>query len=299
MIQHHWPVPQTPSRAVVIGGSGFVGQHVTRHLAGLGITTITLSSTEVDLCQPDSVDLLNRTIGPDDVVVVVSAITPDKGRDIRTLMKNLAMGENLCAFFAKSSCAHVVYISSDAVYDDNANPVRESSCCDPSSFHGLMHLARERMLAHTLREKGVPLMVLRPSLLYGPGDTHNGYGPNRYLRSAAAEARISLFGNGEEKRDHVFIGDFSRLLGQCLTHRSAGVLNAATGSSVSFHDVAQEIANAWANEVAVECLPRSNPITHRHFDISATIAAFPTFHYESFETGIRQTIAHMANTPST
>src|SRR2546428_337223 len=80
--------------------------------------------------------------------------------------------------------AQVVYVGTDAVYDDDTNPVRESSPCQPSSFHGTMHLARERMLIETLRPARTPLAMLRPSLLYGPGDTHNGYGPNRFVRSA-------------------------------------------------------------------------------------------------------------------
>jgi nucleoside-diphosphate-sugar epimerase len=35
------------------------------------------------------------------------------------------------------------------------------------------------------------------------GDPHNGYGPNRFRRLAAGGEEIVLFGEGEERRDHV------------------------------------------------------------------------------------------------
>ena len=47
------------------------------------------------------------------------------------------------------------------------------------------------------------LAILRPTLIYGAGDPHNGYGPNRFRRLAATGKPIILFGEGEERRDHV------------------------------------------------------------------------------------------------
>jgi nucleoside-diphosphate-sugar epimerase len=289
MIQHNHVTPVPPSRVVVLGASGFVGKDLISHLATLGIATAPLSSADIDLCMPESITRLHRVLREDDALVIVSAITPDKGRDIRTLMQNLTMGEHVSTFLQDATCSHVVYISSDAVYKDGVNPIREVSCCEPSSFHGLMHLARERMLSHTLQSRGIPLMILRPSLLYGPHDTHNGYGPNRFLRTTQEERKITLFGNGEEKRDHVYVKDFSRLTGLCLTHRSRGVLNVATGASMSFFDVAQHIATLHTEKVQIECLPRAVPITHRHFDTVATLKAFPSFRYLPVSTGLTET----------
>ena len=65
-----------------------------------------------------------------------------------------------------------------------------------------MHLVREVMLRSALT---APLAILRPTLLYGAADPHNGYGPNRFRRLAAAGQDIVLFGEGEEQRDHVLI----------------------------------------------------------------------------------------------
>jgi UDP-glucose 4-epimerase len=278
VIHHHNPQPRPPRRVVVLGATGFVAADLVGHLGDLGVEALPLPGSQYDLRDPGAVASLRELVRPDDALVFVSALTPDRGRDIRTLMANLAMGENVCAALEQAPCAQVIYISSDAVYADDCNPVRETSCCDPSSNHGLMHLVRERMLGQTLKKAKVPLLVLRPSLLFGVHDTHNGYGPNRFARTALAEKKITLFGEGEERRDHVAVKDLSRLAGLGLLHRSEGVLNVATGDSTSFGDVARLVAAAVGG-VEVVGTPRQNPITHRHFDITETIRAFPAFAY--------------------
>ena len=279
MIQHHNPQPRPPRRVVVLGSTGFVAADLVGHLGDLGVEALPLPASRYDLRDPGIVASLHELVRPDDALVFVSALTPDRGRDIRTLMANLAMGEHVSAALEEAPCAQVVYISSDAVYTDDCNPVRETSCCDPSSNHGLMHLVRERMLGQTLKKAKVPLLILRPSLLFGVRDTHNGYGPNRFVRTALAEKRITLFGAGEEMRDHILVKDLSRLTGLGLLHRSEGILNVATGTSTSFGDAARLVAAAAGEGVEVVGTPRQNPITHRHFDITETLRAFPTFTY--------------------
>jgi nucleoside-diphosphate-sugar epimerase len=198
-------------------------------------------------------------------------------------MKNLVMAEQVIAALKAQPVAHLVYISSDAVYDDAANPVTERSCCQPSSMHGMMHAARELMLKSELK---LPFAVLRPSLLYGENDPHNGYGPNRFRRLAEKGDPITLFGEGEEQRDHVYIDDVARLVTAVVMHRSTGILNIATGSSVSFRDIAELVVEISGKPTPIRGTPRQNPITHRHFDITECLKAFPRFSYTPLREGL-------------
>jgi len=276
-----------------LGASGFVGSHLAQYLTAQSIPVVTLGSAQIDLCGSDAVEGLKRAVQEYDTLVFISALTPDKGRDIRTLMRNIAMGENVGNFLEASPCAHMVYISSDAVYSDDETLLVETTRCDPSGFHGVMHLARERMMQYSLRDSTTPALYLRSSLLYGPGDTHNGYGPNRFMRTASEAGKISLFGQGEDKRDHVYIKDFAQLLGLCLSHASEGILNVATGVSSSFQEVATTITGLYQQDgknIEIENLPQGSATSYRHFDISTTLKAFPSFHYRSLQVGLSETL---------
>jgi nucleoside-diphosphate-sugar epimerase len=202
------------------------------------------------------------------------------------LMQNLRMAEAVCAALAGKPVAHLLYISSDAVYADDANPVTESSSCAPSTLHGMMHAARELML---MSATTAPVAMLRPTLIYGAHDPHNGYGPNRFRRQAEKGEPITIFGEGEERRDHVLVDDVAALAALLLDHRSRGALNAVTGVSTSFHDIAQMIAAQFDGHVTVKSIPRPAPrphLLHRFFDITNCLKAFPEFRFTPLAAGL-------------
>ena len=281
MLEHSSPVRKSPSRVVVLGAGGFVGGAISDRLTAERVPILALTRNELDLLKPEASATLQRLLRADDGVVFVSALAPTRNNAM--LIDNLRMAEAVCAALAAQSVAHLVYISSDAVYSDDANPVTERSCQQPSSLHGAMHLAREIMLRTALK---LPLAILRPTLIYGAKDPHSGYGPNRFRRLAAKGEAITLFGDGEEKRDHVHIADVAALVSAALHHRSTGTLNIATGKSTSFREVAEMIAALSDGSVEIRATPRQNPITHRHFDIVDCLKAFPDFHYISLRDGL-------------
>jgi UDP-glucose 4-epimerase len=284
-LSHNWPEPKAPARVVVVGCRGFVGGAIVAELKAQNIPHLGLSAVELDLLAPGADKALATKLQPDDALVIVSALTPDRGKDIATFMKNQRMMEEVCAALAEKPVAHVVNIGSDAVYPDDASLIDEATPTAPGGFHGMMHLARELMLRSTVK---CPLALLRPSLLYGAGDTHNGYGPNRFRRTAAKEGKITLFGAGEEKRDHVYIDDVAHLVRLVAQYRSHGELNIATGQASSFHEVAEKVASQFPVKIELIEQPRNGPvnIVHRHFAVGALLRSFPKFVPTSLNRGI-------------
>ena len=135
------------------------------------------------------------------------------------------------------------------------------------------------------------------ALIYGADDPHNGYGPNRFRRLAADGQEIVLFGEGEERRDHVWVGDVAELATRMLLNRSQGVLNAATGTVISFRDAAEAVVGHFPEPATIKGSPRVGPMPHngyRPFDPAATAAAFPDFAYTQPEDGFAKVHAQMA-----
>lgn len=285
MLTHTFDTLQKPARVVLLGGSGFVGQALKAALEK-GLTPVkSFSSAELDLSAESTVNVLADELQEGDHLVILSALTPDKGRDIATFMKNLKMIETVCAAIGNAPVKQVVYFSSDAVYPLGDSPVSESSAAAPADLYGAMHLARELMLKDTVGDK---LAILRPTLIYGANDSHNSYGPNRFRRVAAKDGKITIGGNGEETRDHIFVEDVAVLVELVLGHCSSGLLNVATGRSVDFGTLARMVADLFDDGVEVCPTDRNMPVTHRHFDVTAVRKAFPGFRFTPLEEGLHE-----------
>lgn len=273
MLDHLFSKPSKPTRVAVIGAGGFIGSTIVARLRADGVDVLPLTRRQVDLLAADAAAKLSSLLRSADSVVMISAVAPAK--TVAQLMVNLRMAEPVCDALTKVDIAHLVYISSDAVYADDVN-VTETSALAPTTLHGMMHAARELMLRSST---AAPFAALRPTLVYGKDDPHNGYGPNRFRRQAQKGEPISIFGEGEEERDHIQVEDVARLTSLILFRRSRGALNAVTGRSASFRDIADIVATHFPGTRVVS-QPRPGPrphLTHRYFDVTERTKAFPEF----------------------
>jgi UDP-glucose 4-epimerase len=287
MLAHPKPLAGKRARTVVLGAGGFVGAACLRQLRAAGIETLGLGRTEIDLLSVGAAGSLRACLRPNDTLVFVSARAPC--RDAAMLVENVRMAEAVCAAIKGASPGHLVYVSSDAVYRDSADPISESSCAEPGSVHGAMHLAREVILRS---EYAGPIAIVRPTLIYGIGDPHDGYGPNRFRRLASAGKDIVLFGEGEERRDHVYLEDVGELVRRIVERRSTGVINAVSGAVASFREIAEATARQYTPRVSVNDSPRAGPMPHngyRAFDAAALGLAFPDFRITGWREGISLT----------
>lgn len=278
MLVHQHAQEVSPSRVVVMGAHGFVGSAITRALRLRNIPVLPLSKQDVDLLSADARERLSAQLRPTDSFVAVSAIAPVKTPPM--LRENIRMIEVLAEALKASPVAHILNIGSDAIYADSSEPLHEASCTGATSLHGVMHLTRHLLLKEAAAQ--TPFAALRPTLIYGSDDPHNGYGPNRFRRLAAEGKEIVLFGEGEERRDQVLIDDVAELAVRILLRRSSGILNAATGTVVSFRECAEQIGALFPTPPSILPSPRVGPMPHdgyRAFSPKATSTAFADFHY--------------------
>lgn len=315
MLKHLNTLPTKPSRVVILGADGFIATHLQARCARRSVPVCAVSSREIDLTRGQSATQLAALLQPDDALVMTSFVPPDKGNDYRAVMANLRMVETVIGALERSACAHVVYLSSDVVYYADKLPLDEDSIREPTSLYALSHTAREMLFEAELRRLQIPLAVLRLTAVYGHGDTHNAYGPNRFVRSALAEGRIVLFGKGEERRSHVYIDDAVELIGRVIERRSSGTLNVAVRKAMSYLQIAEKVVRLVGKPVEVHYAPRSvpvihrpykptqvfrflynlgrpiGPVVHRTFVNSALFGAFPDFRFSTIEQGLTLFIA--------
>lgn len=284
MIKKSSLLPVKPSRVVVLGAKGFVGSAVVKALLVEGINVLSLGKDHIDLLSDGASEKLNETLNSEDVLIFVAAKAPCK--NLEMFSENLRMVQIVCNVIKEKRLSQLVYISSDAVYKDSSSLISESSCAEPNSLHGAMHLTREIALKENFSG---PITIIRPTLIYGVDDPHNGYGPNRFLREAIKGQQISLFGEGEELRDHIAVEDLAALVRQVVLFKAEGVVNAVSGRTVSFRQLAELITNKMENSARVCTAPRVGKIPHngyRAFDNSYLLTEFPEIPFMSWESGI-------------
>ena len=272
-LHHLNPQPARPKKVVVVGAGGFIGGSVARALMNDGVNTVPISRREIDFLETSSAVKFQSVVKGADALVVALAEAPCKNSSV--LVCNIQMLDPIAAVIGEMDNLHVVYISSDAVYADSSSVLSEDSCCTPTTIHGVMHLAREIMLGLAVKS---PLAIVRPTMVFGDDDRHNGYGPNRFKREAVSNETIRLFGEGEELRDHIWVNDVTAIITGILYKRSAGVVNAVTGEVNSFREIASMIVNNLHSASTIEASERTVPIPHngyRAFDNSLLREAFP------------------------
>ena len=288
MLVHLNKKSEKKNRVIILGAKSFISKAVQFILKQKKIPYIPLSKKNFDLRKKSTLAKLKKKIKISDTLIFISAEAPVKNK--KMFINNLVMCTTVCKLIKKKPVSHLIYISSDAVYKDSNKPLNEDSITQPNSLHGLMHITRETMLKNSF--KG-PLCILRPTLIYGKNDPHNGYGPNRFFRQSKSGNNILLFGKGEELRDHVWVGDVARIIVKVVLKKSYGVLNIATGKVISFSKIAKQIIKAYKTRSKIKYIKRTGPMPHngyRAFNIKNTKKAFNNFNFFEFAKDFKKVI---------
>jgi len=249
-----------PKRVVILGTSGVISSNLQKVLKKKNINILLVGRSKLDLKNENTSKVLARKIKKEDVVVFIATEAPVK--NIKMFINNLKICRTVCNSLKKKKIRHLVYISSDAVYTDVIEKISENSITVPNSLHGSMHLTRELILKKKFDNI---LCVLRPTLIYGKGDTHNGYGPNRFINLALKNKPISIFGGGEERRDHIYIDYLVEIVIKCIQKRAIGTLNLATGQIYSFKYLARLIINLTKSKSQIIKIKRVGKMPHNGY----------------------------------
>jgi UDP-glucose 4-epimerase len=276
------------SKIIVIGSSGFVGNAICNKIFNASIEIV-----KIDRTQFSKFKLLPSTfrnsIEPSDVIVFAAAKVPAKTS--LDYLENIRLVREFIELIDKTSFAYLLNISSDAIYGDYLRPIIEEDSPQPTSIHGLMHYAREFLLNDLFGDK---IGNLRPTLIYGPRDPHNGYGPNRFIRQALKNEPIEVFGNGEEQRDHIFIEDVANIALNMIESKYVGNINAASGQTHSFTTIANYVKSKVPNSQIITKSRSQHNLPHngyRAFNVSKLLQVVPGIKLHDITSGIDITLS--------
>ena len=226
------------NKTLVLGKNGFIAKSLGSYVSKKkDINFKFISKKEINLLNPKNCKSINKYIKKYNKLIFISAKAPAK--NFNDIQDNLKMLVNLIKYADINLIKHFTYISSDAVYSDTKKKITEISETNPKTHHGIMHLLREGIVKNYLNKKKI--CILRPTLIYGKGDTHSGYGPNLFLNLIKQNKKIKVFGNGAEKRDHIHIFDVVDTIYRANEKEINGIYNVSSGHVISFLEIAKKL----------------------------------------------------------
>jgi UDP-glucose 4-epimerase len=258
-------------RAVlVLGGLGFIGANLSRHLARAGarLTIVTrrrnahaqdASHLEASGARVTEADLrdgkaIRRLVDQQEVIFNLAARS-GAVRSVNDPFTDLDVNCRgslvlLEALRARNHEARLVFVGSRLQYGcAGADPVAEDHEADPLCAHAVHKLMVEKYLRVYGRLFGVRSAVARITNPYGPGQPlgRTAYGViNRLIHLALAGQTLGIYGDGSQRRDFIYIDDaVAALMSLGATASSAGrAYNVGTGIGTRFIDMARAIVAA-------------------------------------------------------
>ena len=273
-------------RIVIIGSSGIISQNLQKKLKEKKLNFLSFGRKDFDLKKNKSYEVLNKKIRNNDIIIFISAEAPAKNMEM--FFNNMKICDNVCKSLKEKKINKLIYISSDAVYSDTSLKITEKSKALPDSIHGMMHLMREISLQINFKKR---LCILRPTLIYGVGDSHQGYGPNRFINLARKNKDIFLFGKGEERRDHIYIDDLINILFKCIKNNKYGVFNLASGIVTSFNKIAKIVVTLTNSKSRILNTKRVGLMPHngyRPFNVTFIKKNFKNIELNTIEDGVKK-----------
>ena len=250
-------------RVLVTGGAGFIGSNVAKGFAAQGhdVTAadsflsadwknlIDFPGDVLTLADHDDVASM-RNLGRFDAIVHQAAITGVIASDgsaishAHRMLRNNVESFRAILDWAVETKARVVWASSCSVYGRGPVPMKESQPVDPLNTYAFSKVLKERLAKRYEGKLAHPIVGLRYSNAYGPGEEHKGKLASMIHQLAVQMRgghRPRIFRAGEQKRDFVYIDDVVEANLCAMRSPHSGSFNAGAGRSWSFNEVVAEL----------------------------------------------------------
>lgn len=260
---------------LVTGGCGFIGSHLVESLLkdGHRVRILDDLSTGKRENVPDQCEIVVGDVADSESVracmydmdgcfhlAAIASVEESNQNWVRTHQVNLTGTINVFDA-ARKNRTPVVYASSAAVYGDNADmPLKESSTVRPLTAYGADKLGSELHARVASLVHGVPTAGMRFFNVYGPRqDPASPYSGviSIFVGRILREQVLTVFGDGQQTRDFIYVGDVVRFLRTAMDNisRIPAVFNVCTGESVTVNQLAKTVMSITALRVPVAHQP--------------------------------------------
>lgn len=250
-------------RILITGGAGFIGSNLAKSLVNNNDIVIVddLSMGRIEnLPQSPHLHFFKHTITDSEfmdhlltgwkfdyifLLAAVASVADTIKRPFETHEINQEANIHILEIIRKKNIKikKLLFTSSAAVYGNNPKlPKSENSFIDPLSPYAIDKFATERFVINYGKLYNIPTIATRFFNVYGPRQNPNSpySGVLSIISKDIRENKtFTIFGNGGQTRDYIYIKDVITAIEIIMTKKSAvhEVYNVATGKSISLNEV--------------------------------------------------------------
>lgn len=251
-------------RALITGGTGFVGVHIARALLARGYAVTCLDINEPDQFFPDDADFVRgdvcsraavrSAVADSDVVVANAALVPVTQAGEAEFMRVNAGGTDVTLSVAREAGAHAVYISSSAIFGvPEVCPLPPDAPLRPFEAYGASKAEGERIVRR-YREEGMIVASLRPRTLVGAGRL--GLFEMIFERVRSGK-RVPIFGRGRNRVQLADAGDYATAVALAIEQGAGGDYNIGAARFGTVRQDIEDLIVAVGSSSVVQPIPVS------------------------------------------
>lgn len=297
-------------KVLVTGGAGFIGSHIVDQAleAGYEVCIVDDLSTgkrgqvnpqasfyEMDIESPD-IERVFQAESPDFVIhqAAQSSVPVSVQNPVRDAKINIVGTINLLEAARKHCVRKVVYASSAAVYGEpQYMGIDEIHPKQPLSPYGISKYVPEFYLNAYHHLYGLNYTAFRYANVFGERQDPKGEGGvvSIFVDRALVGEELTVFGDGQQTRDFVYVKDVARANIMALTSGDNEIFNISTNEKTSINQLIALMNDALGTELKVRYdAPREGDILHSYLDNTNAIEKFGWTPQYSLRQGLEKTL---------
>ena len=241
---------------LILGGTGFIGNHVARRAIKEKYETFVLSRNipkiderikgckylQCDLTNPDNMKII-KNYKFNYVINLSGDILHNDfrngGKSVIDIHLNALI--NLLSIMPRDNLLGFVQIGSSDEYGDSPAPQVENQKEKPFSSYSYAKFAATNFIQYLSRAECFPGKILRPFLIYGPGQDENRLIP--YVIKKALNNEIVQISSGNQLRDFLYIQDAVDVIFLALVNDKLNgkIINIGSGNPVKVKYIVKKI----------------------------------------------------------
>lgn len=277
--------PKVMKKVLITGGAGFIGSHTADLLMSQNIPVRVLDNLSSGKREnlPPSHPMLEFIEGD----ITDSSVVNDAMKEVShcinlaaqvsvvasledpefSAMQNIIGFVNVLAAAQRYKLEKIVYASSAAVYGEPSEiPLPESATKKQLSPYGLEKQVNEEYADLYQRIYGLNSIGLRFFNVFGPRqDPKSPYAGviALFVDRISRGEPLTVFGDGSQTRDFVYVGDVARANVAALKSPATGACNIATGQQTTLLELIEVLSDITGNHCEVShAAPREGDIHH-------------------------------------